>query len=125
MKKPLLVMMCLSLCLQMVPMGSAQATEALSGAWRSDYESWEEVCTMVLDAATNCILCHTEVPELNPYGQDVVDFGFGWFGLEWDDSDGDGRLNGDEIRLDCTLPGDAASPNETTTWSRIKTLYNQ
>jgi hypothetical protein len=117
-------MLCLSLCLQLILLGSAQATEALAGAWRSDYEGWEEVCTKVLDAATNCILCHTEVPGLNPYGQDIFDFGFGWFALEWEDSDGDGRLSGDEIRLDCTLPGDATSPDEPTSWSRIKALYN-
>ena len=51
-------------------------------------------------------------------------FGFGWFGLEPEDSDGDGRSNGDEIRIDCTLPGDVTSPNEATSWSRIKALYN-
>ena len=124
MKSLLFMLMCLSLCLLLIPVGSARATEGLAGAWRSDYEGWEEVCTMVLDAASNCVLCHTAVPELNPYGQDIFDFGFGWFGLEPEDSDGDGRSNGDEIRIDCSLPGDPVSPNKTTSWSRIKALYN-
>jgi len=124
MSKKQSVLLCLSLCLLLVPIGSAQATEGLAAAWRSDYEGWEDVCLTVLEAASNCFLCHSEGSDLNPYGQDILDFGFGWFGLEPEDSDGDGRSNGDEIRIDCTLPGDATSPNESTSWSHVKALFN-
>jgi len=123
MRKSLSVLMCLCLCLLLLPFGSARATEGLSEAWQLDYADF--ACSIILEAAANCFLCHTAFPAMNPYGQDIVDFGFGWFALDGVDSDGDGRLNGDEIYDDCTLPGDAASPTEMTTWSRVKALYSR
>ena len=122
MRKPLSVLVCLSFCLLLLPCGSSRATGGLATAWQNDYAA---VCTLLLDAAEDCSLCHTTVPALNPYGQDILDFGFAWFVLEGADSDDDGRTNGDEIYSDCTLPGDAASPTETASWSLIKTLYSK
>jgi len=123
MRKPLFLLMCLSLCLLLLPYGSARATPGISSTWQLDYA--DVACSMLLDAAANCSLCHTSPSTRNPYGQDIADNGFGWFGIEPLDSDGDGRTNGEEIYNDCTLPGDAASPTEMTTWSRIKALYSR
>jgi hypothetical protein len=123
MRKPLSVLLCLCLCLLLLPFGSARATEGLAGAWQIDYA--DLACSMLLEAAANCILCHTTTPETNPYGQDVADFGFGWFVLEGVDSDGDERTNGEEIYNDCTLPGYSATPTDTTSWSHIKARYSK
>lgn len=104
-----------------LPPGTVRATQGMATTWQSDYA--ETACAMVLAAAADCSLCHTAVPALNPYGQDVFDFGFGWFVIEPRDSDGDGRTNREEITIDCSLPGDATSPLEATSWSRIRALY--
>ena len=123
MKKSLSVLMCLSLGLLLLPASSALATEGMAAIWQLDYS--EGACSMVLQAAADCSLCHTSVPAVNPYGQDIADSGFGWFVIEPLDSDGDGRTNIEEITNDCSLPGDAASPTEANTWSRIKAIYSK
>ena len=43
--------------------------------------------------------------------------------IEGDDSDGDGRTNGEEINVDCTLPGDPASPVDQDSWGSLKALF--
>ena len=111
----------LSLGVLLLAVGSARATIGIANIWQLDYA--ETSCSLVLAAAADCSLCHTTIPAVNVYGQDIADNGFGWFGIEPLDSDGDGRTNGDEIRIDCSLPGDATSPTESTTWSRIRALY--
>ncbi len=113
----------MSLCLLLLPCGSVRATTGIASVWQTDYAA--DTCSMLLGAAADCSLCHTNIPDLNPYGQDIADNGFGWFGIEPLDSDGDGRTNGEEIRSDCTLPGDVTSPNATTNWSLIKRLYSE
>ena len=122
MKKSLSILVCLSLCLLLLPINSSRATEGMADIWQLDYA--DVACSMVLEAAQNCILCHTSVPQVNPYGQEIADAGFGWFVVEPLDSDGDGRTNGEEIYNDCTLPGDAVSPTETTSWSLLKALFS-
>ena len=112
----------LGLCL-FLPTGVGMATSGIADIWQLDYA--ETSCELVLAAAADCSLCHTSVPDVNPYGQDIADFGFGWFGIEPLDSDGDGRTNGEEIMIDCSLPGDATSPTAMTTWSRIRALYRR
>jgi hypothetical protein len=121
MKVPHVIPICLLSCVVLLPAGPAGATQGIASVWQSDYA--EAACALVLEAAADCSVCHTTIPALNPYGQDVNDFGFGWFGIEPLDSDGDGRTNGEEIRIDCSLPGDATSPTAATTWSRIRALY--
>jgi hypothetical protein len=123
MGKSLSVPMCLSLCMLLLPLSSARANEGIAGIWQLDYA--DVACSMLLEAAADCSLCHTSVPEVNPYGQEIADAGFGWFVVEPLDSDGDGRTNGEEIYIDCTLPGDAISPTETTSLSHIKALYTK
>lgn len=115
------VLVFLALGILALPSGSARATMGVASVWQMDYA--ETACDMVLAAAADCSLCHTTVPAVNPYGQDIADNGFGWFGIEPVDSDGDGRTNREEIMDDCSLPGDATSPTGTTTWSRIRALY--
>lgn len=123
MRKSLSVLACLSLCLLLLPCGSARATGGIAGVWQTDYA--DVTCQMLLDAAADCSLCHTTIPDLNPYGQDIADNGIAWFAIEPLDSDGDGRTNGEEIYSDCTLPGDVTSPNAMTNWSLIKRLYSE
>jgi hypothetical protein len=123
MRKLISVLLCLVLALLLLPYGSGRASVGVSDIWQLDYA--DDTCAMLLQAAQDCSLCHTSVPAVNPYGQDISDPGFGWFGIEWLDSDGDGRTNGEEIRNDCSLPGDAISPIEKTSWSRIKALFRQ
>jgi len=115
------VLVFLALGILALPSGPVRATTGVATVWQMDYA--ETACDMVLAAAADCSLCHTTVPAVNPYGQDIADFGFGWFGIEPLDSDGDGRTNREEIMDDCSLPGDATSPIGTTTWSRIRALY--
>jgi hypothetical protein len=121
MRKSILVIMCLSLCLLVLSFHSAGANEGIAGVWQMDYA--ESACSMLLEAAANCSLCHTTEPEVNSYGQAIADAGFGWFVVEAIDSDGDGRTNGEEIYNDCTLPGDILSPIEKNSWSNLKALF--
>jgi len=60
---------------------------------------------------------------LNPYGQDFKEADRDFAAIESFDSDGDGRTNGEEILIDCTLPGDAISPADLNSWGNIKALY--
>jgi hypothetical protein len=115
--------MYLALYLLLLPNPSVQANEGISEIWQLDYADF--ACSMILEAAANCSLCHTTPPGTNPYGQDIAENGFGWFVIEPLDSDGDGRTNGEEIYNDCTLPGDEVSPVEANSWSHIKALYSR
>jgi len=111
----------LAITVTVLPSAAVRATDGIATTWQSDYS--ESACEMVLAAAADCSLCHTSVPALNAYGQDVRDFGYGWFAIEPLDSDGDGRSNREEIVDDCTLPGDATSPFEAASWSQVRALY--
>lgn len=55
----------------------------------------------------NCSLCHTTVPNLNPYGADYKRLGHNFAAIESLDSDGDGATNLTEITA-LTWPGDSA-----------------
>lgn len=123
MRKSQCVVMCVFLCLFLLSGSGVKASEGLAAAWQMDYG--ESACPMLLAAAQDCTLCHTSIPAVNSYGQEIVNFGFGWFVIEGLDSDGDGRTSGEEIYSDCSLPGDIASPAESSSWSRIKALYSK
>lgn len=115
----------LSLCLLTYAAGTAQATSGIRTAWKNRYTT---SCTTLRNAADSCLLCHTsssnpDVDNLNGYGQLLADNNRNYAAAESQDSDGDGRTNGQEILTDCTFPGDLASDNEPWMWGTIKALY--
>jgi len=65
-----------------------------------------------------CNLCHSNVPQLNPYGSAFLNAGFMFGPIEASDSDGDGASNLAEI-MALTFPGDPhdvpALPSPTPT----------
>lgn len=63
----------------------------------------------------SCSLCHTGVPNLNPYGADYQSHGHNFAAIELLDSDNDGFDNITEINA-LTMPGDAGSkPSDSPT----------
>ena len=110
-----MVQLSLILCLVGISGTQALAFGGYGGDWRTNYP---DACQDLQDATTNgtkCILCHftgSKDPR-NPYGEDFAAFGYSFAAIESEDSDGDGRTNGEEINNDCTLPGDAVSPPGT------------
>jgi len=112
----------LALCLLSGGVGRALARPQIASNWRAQYP---DACQLLVFASQDCTLCHY-VPgyAFNPYGQDLKDNSVDFVGIESMDSDGDGRTNGEEILLDCTLPGDDTStPAYASTWGGIKALY--
>ncbi|MCP4573586.1 MAG: hypothetical protein GY838_14605 [bacterium] len=109
-------------CLLMTHAGTAAAYNFIGGNWRTQYP---DVCQTLTDASFSCTLCHNpDSDSLNPYGSDLAGLSSNFVVAESFDSDGDGRNNGQEILLDCTLPGNALSvPEENPTWSAVKALY--
>lgn len=111
----------------------AVAFTSIGNDWRASYDT---ACQTLMDAATDCTLCHTggDTSLLNPYAEDIqfakTDPGFVlWIDaiehVDPDDSDGDGVINNVEILTDCTFPGDALSvPLGDHTWSQIKALFH-
>jgi hypothetical protein len=120
MQKMVMIILCLSLCILVFPHSSAQAYNSIGVAWSAFYP---DACGDLNDAATACFLCHAAGTALNPYGEDVAAANEDFGAIEGDDSDSDGRTNGEEILNDCSLPGDATSATTTRTWSLIKSLY--
>lgn len=55
----------------------------------------------------DCIVCHAQVPSLNPYGTDLLAAAYNFAAVESKDSDGDGFTNVQEITA-LTFPGDPA-----------------
>jgi hypothetical protein len=99
-------------------------TAALAdGAWRDAWKAaYPDVCPDLTNAANSCVLCHSSVPALNDYGADMGSMDFA--SIEGMDSDGDTINNGQEILVDCTLPGDPSSvPNGQDSWGAVKALF--
>ena len=111
------------LVLALVLMAAASETRAdgdIRDAWLAAYP---DVCQTLRTAAMNCSLCHSSVPARNPYGADLEGQS-NPTAIENSDSDGDSVINGTEILVDCTLPGDPNSvPVDEEIWSTIKKLY--
>lgn len=109
---------CLCLVVTLLAVRDAGANSARRSEWLADYP---DACQTLKNAVSSCILCHSGVPSLNPYGQA---YNGSWIAIESLDSDNDGVTNGQEI-LDCTLPGDpnSVTPTEPGSWSLIKSLY--
>ena len=122
MRKMILIIASLSLCTLVLPSASALADGGIRDDWLAFYP---DACSELVSAAQSCVLCHDGIPALNPYGEDMATANNDFGAIEGDDSDGDGRTNGEEILIDCTLPGDAISPAQVFTWTRIKTLYSE
>lgn len=120
MKKASLLTVSLSLCLLTWAVGTVQAKTSYATAWRARYTT---ACTTLRSAASSCVLCHTNEPDLNAYGELLASNGRNYAAAESADSDGDGRTNGQEILQDCTLPGDLASPTATLVWGALKAIY--
>jgi hypothetical protein len=113
------------LCLVAGSATKVLAYNGLGSDWRTQYP---DVCQELLDSTTNqqnCILCHlsgSKDPQ-NAYGQAFKDANYNFAIIEDLDSDGDGRTNGEEILIDCSLPGDAVSPVDQDSWGGIKVLF--
>ena len=122
--KTVFVTASLALCLIGLSGDRANARESIAREWRAQYP---DACPTLTAASNACILCHVQGGfDWNPYGQDLKDSNAGniFLDIEGMDSDGDGRTNGQEINLDCTLPGDAGSvPAETVQWGQVKALF--
>ena len=98
-------------------------------------DEYNETCDQLRQSATvlqGCVLCHTaggSAEDLNLYALDiqaarVVTWASAIKDVDQIDSDGDGVVNGTEILVDCTGPGDPQNlPVENNTWGVIKTLY--
>ena len=116
-----LILASLTLCLLGFGGDDARAYRPIANDWLDQYA---DVCPDLAVAANDCSLCHMPNLDLNPYGSDIAQANENFLAIEGDDSDGDGRTNGQEILLDCTLPGDAGSvPVSVSTWSHIKALF--
>ncbi|MHB8077705.1 MAG: hypothetical protein ACYDIE_00435 [Candidatus Krumholzibacteriia bacterium] len=101
---------------------AAGATSSYRDSWLSTYP---DACQTLKSAATSCVLCHTSVPNLNPYGNDILGRRTTMTTTNNFDSDGDGKTNIVEINA-CYLPGNASStpvPNDEQAWGLIKSLY--
>ena len=120
MKSTRIVILALAACMLLVVPNAVQATGDWRDAWIAAYP---DVCPDLTAVANNCSLCHSSVPTLNPYGADMGSMDFA--SIEGLDSDGDTFSNGQEINVDCTLPGDGGSsvPAATDTWGDIKVLF--
>lgn len=116
-----LLLASLALCLIGLGNDDARAYRPIANDWLDQYA---DACPDLVAAANDCSLCHFGNFDLNPYGSDVAEANQQFLTIEADDSDGDGRTNGQEINLDCTLPGDDTSvPASLATWSHIKALF--
>lgn len=102
-------------------LGTALGSGDIRDGWQLVYP---DVCSELVDAG--CNLCHGSGLSLNDYALDYLDNGQDWLAIEDLDSDGDTVSNGQEINVDCTLPGDPTSvtANDEYTWGSIKALYN-
>jgi hypothetical protein len=80
----------------------AQAKSSYLAAARAQYP------TIAGTALDGCSLCHTSVPNRNPYGADYKSHGHNFTAIELLDSDGDGFDNITEINAH-TFPGDPGS----------------
>jgi hypothetical protein len=108
-------------CLLLAHAMPAAADGGIRDAW---LEAYPDVCPVLVAAANACFLCHSGVPDLNSYGDDLATgYPLDPIAIEATDSDGDGRTNGEEINIDCTLPGNETSPTDAASWSFIKTLF--
>ena len=124
-----IALLSLALCLMISQPAPVLAFSGIMSDWQSYYNTCEDLNT------ASCTACHQNGFDYNPYGSALktrMDGGMSnteaFVDSEDVDSDGDGFTNGQEIVVDCTLPGDASSfggpvASDGKTWDRIKALY--
>jgi hypothetical protein len=128
MKKSVIVLLTLAACMLLFTPQSVLAFGSIGSDWVAFYTPCEPLVT------ASCTACHMNGTAFNPYGADLktaIDGGMSrqeaFFAIEGDDSDLDGFTNGQEIVVDCTLPGDASEfgtvADVPTSWGQIKALY--
>jgi hypothetical protein len=127
MKKITIVTLALAGCILLVAPQLALAYTSIMNDW-DDYYS---LCQPLVDAS--CTACHMNGFDFNPYGDDMKTALDGatnieaFLAIEATDSDSDGYSNGQEIVVDCTLPGDGSDhgtvANDLASWSQIKALF--
>jgi hypothetical protein len=122
MKKTSIAIMALAGCMLLAVPNTTLANGDIRDAWKAYYA---DVCPDLVSAANSCVLCHDGVPARNNYGGAII--GLDFAAIEGEDSDLDGYTNGQEIYVDCTLPGDATDhgtvADTQTSWSEIKALF--
>jgi len=119
----------LACCLVFTAVGTASAYSSTGDAWVDYYDACPDL------VAADCTACHQNGFDFNAYGEALrtrID-GQGmtnteaFLDVESVDSDGDGYSNGQEIVVDCTLPGDASDHGtvgaEDSTWDKIKAIF--
>ncbi len=128
MKKTIILTLTLAGCMLLVVPQSALAFSSIMSDWVAYYN----VCQPLADAS--CTACHMNGTDMNPYGDDMktaLDGGMtreeAFVAIEPVDSDLDGFTNGQEIVVDCTLPGDNSDfgpvANDQPSWGQIKALF--
>jgi hypothetical protein len=128
MKKSIVALLALAGCILLVAPQSALARTPIMNDWVAFYSP----CQPLVSAS--CTACHMNGTDFNPYGADLrtaIDGGMtneeAFFDIEGDDSDGDGYSNGQEIVVDCTMPGDDTDfgtvADVQTSWGQIKALF--
>ena len=120
MNKARITTLALAACMLLLVPNAVRADGGIRDAWNAAYP---DVCPDLRAAANDCSLCHGSGFSLNDYAADFD--GLDFAGIEGIDSDNDGRTNGEEINVDCTLPGDPDSsvPAASESWSAIQALY--
>jgi hypothetical protein len=123
MKKTSIAIMALAGCMLLAVPNTTLANPEIRDAWKAYYV---DVCPELVTAANECRLCHTGPGAArNNYGGAII--GLDFAAIEGEDSDLDGYTNGQEIYVDCTLPGDATDhgtvADTQTSWSEIKALF--
>lgn len=93
----------LILTLAILLSSSSFASMAIKGNFARTYPDFKGL---------SCKVCHTTVPQLNPYGMDAQKAKLDFKSIESIDSDGDTFSNGDEIKAS-TNPGDKNSASAT------------
>jgi len=131
MNKKMTITILLAICLLSSLPNLAGATSGIRNAWQNYYDP----CPTLVTA--NCAVCHpsTKALTFNAYGSALLTR-IGNQGMSNDaafldaesvDSDGDGYTNGQEIVVDCTLPGDDGShgvvADVPSSWGQVKALF--
>ena len=119
----------LAVCFICGATGPVLAGSGLQSAWQDYYNVCPDLETV------SCNACHQNGFDFNPYGEAlrtrIEDLGMtdtqAFVAAEDVDSDGDGYTNGQEIVVDCSLPGDASDfgtvPTEGGSWGQVKALF--
>lgn len=123
MKLNSLIKFSLVLCLVGISATGALAYTSVGVNWQNNYPDTCPELQAAATAAMDCVLCHTSGFGMNAYGVDLENAGRDFSAIESMDSDGDGRTNGEEILIDCTLPGDSVSPTDSSSFGHIKVLF--